>query len=197
MAGTWTHIAARAVVRPLIGTPVKPNHLTTLRLLTGLGACALLAVGGRVAPMWASGLWLVSTFLDRADGELARIGDLATEAGHTYDYRVDLIVNSFLFVAAGVGLRHSWLGIWAVPLGVVATSSMLVNWIGGSIHEDLHDTGAKTFGSAWGFDADDGLYLITPLIWFGLMSFVVLGAAIVSSVLAVVKVQRLRARPAN
>ena len=45
---SWTHLMARPLVRPLIGTRVRPNHLTTLRLLTGLAACALLA-GGAVA----------------------------------------------------------------------------------------------------------------------------------------------------
>jgi hypothetical protein len=44
---------------------------------------------------------------------------------------------------------------------------------------------------------DDGLYLIAPLIWFGLMGFVVIGAAVATSVMAVLiifRYRRLRAR---
>jgi archaetidylinositol phosphate synthase len=71
---TWSHAAARTLVRPLVGTWVRPNHLTLLRLVTGALACALLAVGGGRAELWSGILWLFSAFLDRADGELARIG---------------------------------------------------------------------------------------------------------------------------
>ena len=77
MATTWTHLLARPVVRPLIGTAVRPNHLTTLRLLTGIAACVALALGTRAGMWWGGGLWLVSAFLDRADGELALPDHLA------------------------------------------------------------------------------------------------------------------------
>ena len=40
--GSWTHRLARVAIRPLLGTRVTPNHLTTLRLATG--ACRDLAV---------------------------------------------------------------------------------------------------------------------------------------------------------
>jgi archaetidylinositol phosphate synthase len=109
MATTWTHLLARPVVRPLIGTAVRPNHLTTLRLLTGLAACVGLALGTRAGMWWGGGLWLVSAFLDRADGELARIGNMMSPGGHRYDYLADVSVNTAFFVAIGFGLRNSWL----------------------------------------------------------------------------------------
>ncbi len=43
--GSWTHLLARPLVRPMIGTRIRPNHLTTLRLLSGLAACACFASG--------------------------------------------------------------------------------------------------------------------------------------------------------
>ena len=80
ISGTsWTHLLARPLVRPLIGTWVRPNHLTTLRLLTGVAACVAVAWGSRAGLWWGGGLWLVSAFLDRADGELARMGQRARE----------------------------------------------------------------------------------------------------------------------
>ncbi len=41
---SWTHRLARRLVRPLVGTWITPNHLTTLRLVTALGACAAFTV---------------------------------------------------------------------------------------------------------------------------------------------------------
>jgi phosphatidylglycerophosphate synthase len=188
---------ARVVVRPLIGTGVTPNHITTLRLATGLASCAAVALGTPAGSLWGGVLWLVSAFLDRADGELARIGDMKSEAGHKYDYLSDVLVNSLIFAAAGVGARHGWLGLWATPLGVVATAAMLICWIVGERYQLLEGSGQKAYEGRWGFDMDDGLYLIAPLIWFGLMGFVVIGAAVATSVMAVLiifRYRRLRAR---
>ena len=118
MNGTsWTHLLARIMVAPMIGTGLRPNHLTTLRLLSGVAACVCFAFGTNAGMWWGGGLWLLSAFLDRADGELARIGNMMSRGGHIYDYYTDNLVNSLFFLAIGVGLRHSWLGHWAIPLG--------------------------------------------------------------------------------
>jgi phosphatidylglycerophosphate synthase len=193
LSTTYTHLLARAVVRPLIGTGITPNHLTTLRLLTGVAACGAIAAGG---PAWRIGgaiLWLLSAFLDRADGELARIGDMMSEEGHRYDYVADVLVNSLVFAAAGVGARDSWLGHWAMPLGLLTTLSMLVCWTTGETYQKLEGSGAKAYSGRWGFDLDDGLYLLAPLIWLGWMGFVLVGAALATSTMALVILVRLRA----
>ena len=167
MATTWTHLAARAVVRPLVGTPVRPNHLTTLRLAVGLAAAGALALGTPAGDLWAGGLWLVSAFLDRADGELARIADLCSPGGHTYDYVVDTGVNAIFFLALGVGQRGSWLGLWAPALGALACASMIAAcWIAEEF-EKLSPAGVKTVSGRWGFDPDDALYLFGPICWVG------------------------------
>ena len=36
---SWTHKIARVCILPLVNTPVTPNHLTTLRLASGIAAC--------------------------------------------------------------------------------------------------------------------------------------------------------------
>jgi archaetidylinositol phosphate synthase len=192
MATTWTHLAARAVVTPLIGTGVTPNHLTTLRLLTGLGACVAVALGTPAGDLWGGLLWLISAFLDRADGELARVGNMMSAKGHAYDYASDAIINALIFFAAGVGARHSWLGVSAIGLGALATAAMAVCWVCGEIYQKLDNSGQKAYAGKWGFDLDDGLYLLAPFIWFGLMSFVVLGGAVATTVMAVVILVRLR-----
>jgi archaetidylinositol phosphate synthase len=65
---TWVHRTARAAVRPLANTQVPPNHLTTLRLTTGLAAAVAFATGIPVWQIVGAGVLVVSFFLDRADG---------------------------------------------------------------------------------------------------------------------------------
>jgi archaetidylinositol phosphate synthase len=62
----------------LLGTRVRPNHLTTLRLISGLAACLCFGLGTNSGMIWGGVLWLVSALLDRADGERARIGKMMT-----------------------------------------------------------------------------------------------------------------------
>ena len=192
MNDTWTHAMARAVVRPLIGTGVTPNHLTTARLVSGIAACVGLAVGSREAVLWGGVLWLVSAFLDRADGELARIGDMCSAAGHRYDYRVDVFVNSAFFVAAGVGLRHSWLGVaWAPGLGAATGVAMLICCWLSEVYEKLSGPGVRTWSGAWGFHPDDALYLLAPIAWLGWLAPILVVACVSTSAMAVVILARL------
>ena len=196
---TWTHLLARAAVRPLLETGVKPNHLTTLRLATGLAACEGVALGTPAGAAWGGALWLVSAFLDRADGELARIGDMMSVAGHRYDYIADITVNALVFAAAGIGVRHGWLGVWAIPLGGIAALSVAICWVAGEAYQQHEDAPGKPYPRRWGFDQDDGLYLLAPLIWLHLMSPVVLGAALATSIMAaaaLIRLRRLRAHAA-
>ena len=133
---SWTHLLARRAIRPLLGTWVRPNHLTTLRLATGVAACALIATGTAPGAWWGGGLWLVSAFLDRADGELARVGRMMSRGGHLYDYYADNFVNALFFVAAGYAVQNGWLGAWAVPLGWVGgVSIMLCGWFSEALEQ--------------------------------------------------------------
>ncbi|MCQ8242094.1 CDP-alcohol phosphatidyltransferase family protein [Rhizosaccharibacter radicis] len=203
MNDTWTHKLARGAVRPLIGSGVTPNHLTTLRLLTGVGACAALAMGpqalGGHAFLWGGVLWVLSAFLDRADGELARIGNMMSPGGHRYDYLVDNGVNCLFFLAIGVGLRDATLhgfrlGGWAVALGVIASAAMFAcNWM--SERYEARVPGERTWNGAWGFHADDALYLLGPAAWFGLLMPILFGAAVGTSAMALVILVRLLRLP--
>lgn len=192
---SWTHLLARRAVRPLIGTWVTPNHLTTLRLLAGLAACGGIAEGTRAGAWWGGASWLVSAFLDRADGELAREGEMMTAAGHRYDFRVDVLVNSLFFVAAGIGLRASWLGSWAIPLGLISGGALLgSSWLS-ELLEQRGPAGVKAYSGRGGFDPDDALYLMGPLAWAGWLAPVLIGASIGATAIMVITGLRLRHRP--
>ena len=191
---TWTHALARMAVRPLLGTGVTPNHLTTLRLLTGLLACGFLAAGASSlhgAMLWGGLFWVLSAFLDRADGELARIGDMMSPGGHRYDYLVDNGVNSLFFLAVGVGLRHASLfghdlGLWTIALGAASSGALLLcNWMS-ELYEARIPGEERIWGGAWGFHPDDALYLLGPAAWLGWLLPILLAAAVGTSLMAVV-----------
>jgi phosphatidylglycerophosphate synthase len=188
---SWTHLLARRLVRPLLGTAVRPNHLTTLRLLTGVAACVAFLSGTRKGMWWGGGLWLVSAFLDRADGELARIGDMMSPAGHRYDYYSDTGINTLFFVCIGIGLRHSWLGSWAIALGTVSAVSMLLVSLFSEWLERRSPVGTRAYSGRWGFDPDDALYLLGPLAWLGWLSLVLIGAAIGTTLMMIITAIRL------
>ena len=163
---TAVHRLVRVMVRPLLRTSITPNHLTVLRLLTGLCAAAAFALGSAETLFWGSIVYLVSCFLDRADGELARAANMRSEWGHKFDIRCDFVVNVLVFVGIGAGLRHGDLGNWACLLGLVAGLAI------GSIYYGMMLVD-KARGGANGdkrgpiVDADDFLFLIAPIIWLG------------------------------
>lgn len=174
-ASSWTHWLARLLVRPLVHTRVTPNHLTTLRLITGLGAVALFATGSRAGEVWGGVLWVLSAFLDRADGELARISGKTSHLGHVYDLWVDVAVNALLFVGIAIGAGQAAYGGYALVLGVLAGGSIaFIFWIVMRVQAEE----AEAFAGRGGFDPDDALYLIGPVAWLGWLQPLLLIAAI-------------------
>lgn len=112
-------LAAR-LVAPLRDTWVSPNHLTSLRMLFGIFACAGFAHGGYLWTNIGALCFAASNFLDHTDGELARITGKTSRFGHIYDLVADALVNFMLFFGIGIGLRHGVLGPWAIALGLVS-----------------------------------------------------------------------------
>lgn len=182
---SWTHRLARVVVRPLVGTPVTPNHLTTLRLATGLAACAAFALGTRGGEIWGGLLWVLSAFLDRADGELARLANSQSKWGHIYDYACDVLMSALFFIAVGIGLRDGALGSWAVALGVLGGISVAAASLLSEAIERHKEDGVKAYEGAGGFDFDDIMYLFGPIAWLGWLAPLLIGGAVGGPVFAV------------
>lgn len=154
---------ARALVRPLVGTRVTPNDLTTLRLLLGLAAAAGLAVGN---PGWAgAGAWLfaLSNFVDHADGELARLSGRTSRWGHYYDLVSDALIHVLLFAALGYGLRDAAPGMWATVLGAIAGVAVaFIFWLHMHMEATLGKQTAR-LPAARAFEIEDVMYLF-PLV---------------------------------
>jgi archaetidylinositol phosphate synthase len=172
---TWVHRIVRPAVRPLIGTGVTPNHLTALRLLTGIAAALLLAGGDAFWSDIAGAIFLLSFLLDRADGELARQSGRISPGGHRFDLYADYSANILVFLGMGVGMQGE-LGSVAVALGAVAGAAIgIIFWVVSRV-ERLE--GAAGFPSANGFDPDDGMVLIPVAIWLGAEAYVLTAAAV-------------------
>ena len=174
---SWTHKLARVMVRPLLDTPVTPNHLTTCRLLTGLAACAAFALGTRMGDVWGGFLWVLSAFLDRADGELARLSGRISDKGHRYDFACDVIINGLVFICIGIGLREDGFGLAYILMGfcagiTVSTASLLSERL-----ESMNTFSQRAYEGAAGFDFDDVLYIFGPVAWCGWLYVILIGAA--------------------
>lgn len=165
---TWIHRIVRVGVRPLARTQVSPNHITTVRLFTGIAAAGLIAMGEWPWAQLGAAVFVFSMFLDRADGELARMTGKMTPGGHRYDLFSDAFCNSLAFVAIGIGLRdgHSF-GYWAIPMGAVAGIAIALNlWLVMAI-EEIKGARAAELGCFLGFDADDATLVLPIAIWLG------------------------------
>ncbi len=193
---SWTHKLARLCVQPLINTPVTPNHLTTLRLLTGLAACAAFAMGERNWEIWGGVLWVLSLFLDNADGELARQSGKCSEYGHIYDYYCDVLINGLVFIAIGIGQRHGMVGDWSIVMGLIAGLTISSASILSERLEQKDDEIDKAYEGIAGFDFDDVMFIFGPLAWLAWLFPLLIGASIGGCVFALVTWWRLRARVA-
>ena len=180
---SWTHKIARICVLPLINTSISPNHITVIRLITGLLACAAFAsklniLGGI--------FWLISTFLDRADGELARISGKSTEWGHKFDYYCDTFITALFFIAIGINLRDNLSGYWSISLGICAAVGVIFTEVYAEIiDQKKQSTGEKAYPGIMGFDFDDILYLFAPIVWLNWHLPFLIGASIGAPAFAV------------
>ncbi len=181
---TWIHRGVRTLVRPLVGTPVTPNQITALRLLTGMGAAAAFATGEAFWQNVGGAIFVLSLVLDRADGELARLGGKTSLWGHRFDLIADGLANGLVFVGIGVGLRESVLAYWALPMGVLAGGAVAaVLWLVVRV-ENSQGPRALELPAAGGFDADDAMLAVPIAVWLGGAVPLLIAAAIGAPVFA-------------
>lgn len=116
----WDARLAFRLVYPFRNTGITPNHLTTLRLVTGIAACVALSTGNYFMANLGAIFFCISNFLDHTDGELARLTGKSSKWGHYYDLASDAAVNILLFIGIGIGLSKANSGIHALPMGCIA-----------------------------------------------------------------------------
>ncbi len=191
---TWIHRGVRLAVRPLVGTRITPNQITTVRLAAGLVAAAALAHGGEAWRDWGAGIFLLSMLLDRADGELARLGGKTSPSGHTYDLVSDALSNALAFLGLGIGLRAGMFGLWAPVMGLLAGLALAaILWLVISL-EEAHGQRAAELGTTAGFDPDDALLILPVAVWLGLSDWLLLAACLGAPAFAVFMGLKFRGR---
>ncbi len=187
---SWDSRLANALIRPLRDTPITPNHVTTVGLLTGLTAAAAFALGGGWAHVGAL-LFVLSALLDHADGELARMTGKTSPLGHVYDRIADLVVKVSVFAGMGFGLRHGPLGGWAGVLGLLAGTSFVTIFLLRSELARRLGRSALDQPAAGPFEIEDILYLIAPVTWLGGLQLFVTAASVGAPLFAVWTATRL------
>jgi archaetidylinositol phosphate synthase len=187
---TYAHRIARVLVRPLLGTAVRPNHITLLRILIGLAACAFLAAGTVGSSIWSGILWIIACVLDRADGELARLGDLRSNSGKVLDFYSDLILDSLWFLAAGIAVSRGSLRGIGLALGVISCLSLAVCIWMAEVFERRSGAGVKTYYGIEQFHPDDALFLLPAFVWVGWQNGLLIASSIVTPVMSLIIVVR-------
>jgi len=156
----WDIRLATWFIRPLVGSSVHPNMLTTVRLAVGVAGAALFATG--TAFNLGAVCIVFSNFLDHTDGELARMTGKTSRFGHIYDLTSDALVTIGLFVGLGVGLQ-STLGSHAIKYGLLAGLAVAGIFHLRHLIESGHGKDAARQANIAGFETEDVLYLL-PLV---------------------------------
>ena len=190
---TWTRKITRLCILPLVDSSITPNHITMLRLVTGIAACIAFASGIRFWEILGGFIWILSTFLDCADGELARLRQSCSEWGHKFDYFSDVIVTALFFVGIAIGLRDSIPGLWAVLMGISAAGGVIAAEILAERIDQLKkESGEKSYPGIAGFDFDEILFLFAFVVWFEWQKFFLIGASIGAPLFALFTLYKLR-----
>ncbi|MDR5778801.1 CDP-alcohol phosphatidyltransferase family protein [Caballeronia sp. LZ065] len=196
---TWDARLARRLVTPLVGTPVTPNHLTTLRLAIGLAGAWYLSLGEFWLCSLGAALIALSNLVDHTDGELARISGQSSKIGHLYDLACDALVTVLLFLGIGfyVAVHHPSLLVPAQWLGGLAGVAVaLIFYLRMRIESMVGKSGTKQASMA-GFETEDVLYLLPVVTLLNGMTPFLMAAAIGAPLFAVyvaVDYQRVAAK---
>jgi phosphatidylglycerophosphate synthase len=129
----------------LVRTSVTPNQVTVISLIYGLIAAVIFSFGGHTHTITAGLIFFLCIVFDQCDGEVARIKNMETEFGRSFDIIVDSIVSAAivagitfaLYKASGSGF-HIIIGLLAI-IGI-SISIFLATYLG---KENKTDTGTQ------------------------------------------------------
>ena len=96
--------ASRLLTRMFLKTPISPNQITLLSFFFGLISAFLFFQGSYGTNVVAAMLLVLSTWVDGADGEIARLKFMETDIGKKLDIYCDNIIHFLVFTAIGCGV---------------------------------------------------------------------------------------------
>jgi archaetidylinositol phosphate synthase len=182
---TLIHGIVRSAVRVVAAhTSLTPNHVTTLRLATGLAAALIFAQGTYGwAAIIGGFIFLLSMLLDRADGELARHTNQMSIAGHRYDLVSDCLVGISIFIGIGIGVVQT-AGLNVLWLGALAGLGIGVLFLELNVLKLASIRGYDLFGGRIRVDPDDAMIFVPVLVWCDLAVPMLITAAVVTPLVA-------------
>ncbi|TNF30636.1 MAG: CDP-alcohol phosphatidyltransferase family protein [Deltaproteobacteria bacterium] len=127
----WMHRPlAYAFVAAIYRTPMTPNMVTLLAMLTGLVAGAMILVGTGAALVLGGILLWTAAILDGADGFLARAKGTSSQFGRALDGAADAVVAIATVFPAVYHLwvtQHNPVHLWlAVPVIYLAVQHLVI-----------------------------------------------------------------------
>lgn len=168
---------ARWVAGHLARTPATPNFVTAMSVVVGLAAAYFLARGEVWAHLGAL-LFVIAVWMDHVDGELARQTGRVSDFGHYFDHVAAMINYTAGFVGAGIGLRGGALGEWAPWLGWsagVAIASIMTIRVILELRDGRPSVRQRVVA---GFEIEDTLYILGPIVWLGLLKYFIVAAGV-------------------
>ena len=164
------------LVRPLVGSPITPNHITAVSLVLGLVASAMFAWGAGTAPLWAASLVTVARFIDHMDGELARQSGKTSKFGAMFDSLTGTACYGTMFLGMGYAEWRDGAGDWVMWLASASMLLIVVNMLLQFRVETWTGTAPDPYPQFGRIQVEDGIYLILPIIWLtGTWWFFVVG----------------------
>ena len=174
----WDAQIAYKLIYPLRNTFVTPNYLTSLRLLFGIFAGIFFALGEYKYSNIGAFCFVLSNFLDHADGELARLKNQMSSRGHIYDLISDALVNILLFLGMGIGLMQTNLGVYACIMGIISgTTVAAIFYMRNDIEKNIGKKNARQPHKS-GVEAEDILYALPIIAYFQLDYYFIFAASI-------------------
>ena len=174
----WDAQIAYKLIYPLRNTFVTPNYLTSLRLLFGIFAGIFFALGEYKYSNIGAFCFVLSNFLDHADGELARLKNQMSSRGHIYDLISDALVNILLFLGMGIGLMQTNLGVYACIMGIISgTTVAAIFYMRNDIEKNIGKKNARQPHKS-GVEAEDILYALPIITYFQLDYYFIFAASI-------------------
>ena len=174
----WDAQIAYKLIYPLRNTFVTPNYLTSLRLFFGIFAGIFFALGEYKYSNIGAFCFVLSNFLDHADGELARLKNQMSSRGHIYDLISDALVNILLFLGMGIGLMQTNLGVYACIMGIISgTTVAAIFYMRNDIEKNIGKKNARQPHKS-GVEAEDILYALPIITYFQLDYYFIFSASI-------------------
>ncbi|MFL2914838.1 MAG: CDP-alcohol phosphatidyltransferase family protein [Nitrospinia bacterium] len=120
---------SQKMTRLFLNTTISPNQITLFSFAMGLGSAICFTEGTYLMNILGGLFLLFSTWVDGADGEIARLKFMETEIGGKLDIICDNIVHFFVFGAIGWGASKATGEVIYLYLGGLAAVASLASFI--------------------------------------------------------------------